>query len=222
VARGVAVRLAITSDPSRSGGRFARGLLLRATSCADRCPYDARVVSVRLADEADMARLTELAQAAPPGLISLPAEWTHRLGDGTGPHTGLTLVGSRDGGGLPDGFLWADNAMRTDQQMPLEWLCMNALYVDPEARDHGIGRALVERAIERARELDMTTVHGQCLPEVANWWRSLAFEVTDVDEEWPTPVYIDEKHLRIGSAGNCPLWMYLVPPTEIHLTSRGD
>lgn len=179
------------------------------------------MTSVRLANESDVPRLIELAQAAPPELISAPTEWTHRLGDGTGPHTGLTLVGSQDSGGMPDGFLWADNAMRTDHHMPLDWLCMNALYVDPEARDHGIGRALVERTIERARELDMTTVHGQCLPEVAKWWRSLAFEVTEADEEWPTPVFVNNNHLKIGSAGNCPMWLYLEPPTEIHLTSKG-
>lgn len=175
---------------------------------------------VRHANEQDVLRLTELAQAAPDGLISEPENWTHRLGDATGPHASLTLLATLEPDGPAAGFLWADNAMRVDFHMPLPWLCLNALYVTPIARGSGLGSALVAAAVARAVELEMTTVHGQCLPDVAGWWRYLGFEVTEVDGDWLTPVWVDGKRLEIGSTGNCPFWRYLSSPGEIRLTSN--
>ena len=184
------------------------------------------MLNIQVATAGDMAALTTLASAAPPEVISVPDEWVHRVGDGTDGDTGnnLTLLASWEGN--PVGFLWADNSMRVDYRLPLSWVCLNALYVDPGHRDNGVGAALVTAAVTIADDLGCDLVHGVCLPEVSGWWASLEvtgrrFTVLGVDEAWPSPVLLDGKRLDIVSAGNCALWMWLVEPREYSFTPVG-
>jgi len=181
------------------------------------------MTTTRFATADDGPALTVLAVAAGEPIISIPDSWDHRLGDGTGATTGLTIVAEHDA--QVAAFLWADNAMRIDAGMPLPWLCINAVYTSPTARGQGLGADLVTSAIERAADLDMTVVHGSCLPSAATWWASdrfgaWRFTVGPVDGEWNTHVSVDGKALNIGSEGNCPFWLHLGDPTPVILTAK--
>ncbi|WP_395155501.1 GNAT family N-acetyltransferase [Ilumatobacter sp.] len=171
--------------------------------------------TTRLANVDDAAVLTTLASMAPEGLISAPDDWEHRLGE---IHdSGNTTVVAEVCGQVV-AFLWADLAMHIDFELDLNWLCLNALFVDPASRDQGIGKALITNTVNWAQKLGIPVIHGSCLVESADWWRARGFTVAEPGAPWKTHVSVNGQRLQIAAAGDtCAMWLHLVPPVEVDI-----
>jgi len=68
------------------------------------------------------------------------------------------------------------------------WLA--SLYVRPEARGAGIGRALVARAVAEAGQVGTRTLYLYCKPDVAGWYRTLGWRDHDLLRLGPLEVHV--------------------------------
>src|SRR5690606_11178332 len=68
------------------------------------------------------------------------------------------------------------------------WLA--SLYVRPEARGAGIGRALVARAVAEAGQVGTRTLYLYCKPDVAGWYRPLGWRDHDLLRLGPLEVHV--------------------------------
>src|SRR5690606_35734054 len=102
----------------------------------------------------------------------------------TVPSTLVALDG--DGEWLGSVSLLAEDHPDIPQYSP--WLA--SLYVRPEARGNGTGRALVARAVAEAAALGIGTLYLYCTPAVAGWYLGLGWRQHEVLHLGPLVVHV--------------------------------
>lgn len=100
------------------------------------------------------------------------------------PSTLLALDGG--GGWLGSVSLLAEDHPDVPQYSP--WLA--SLYVRPEARGRGVGRALVARAVAEAGALGTRTLYLYCASDMAVWYRGLGWREHEVLRLGPLLVHV--------------------------------
>ena len=100
------------------------------------------------------------------------------------PSTLVALDGAGDW--LGSVSLLAEDHPHIPQYSP--WLA--SLYVRPEARGAGVGRALVARAVAEAGSLGTQVLHLYCKPDIAGWYRTLGWREHELLRLGPLEVHV--------------------------------
>lgn len=155
--------------------RFVKDLSFRDGAPNGEARSDAGVMISRLVMPKDRSALVSLAEEARSGTVSFSAPGL------------LAELESREGREVIAWMAWQSATLgprpvgvvmlaRTAAGLSIPWLL-----VDPDVRRQGVARALVNEAVQHARELGASSVTAETLdswPEAGSFWPAVGFTLT--------------------------------------------